>query len=166
MGYSAAAAAFRTLDLIGKLLDQHQPDRRGTNSFFDTEGRECFWETGRRESIVGAMTGSVHRETEPGSNRVLRAGSFKIDENGNVKSFPGLPKYIRDAIRTPEARRATAFELRRRETLAKLGGTLEQAWEATQAFAGDYQRETGTTFLFLPGCNVQAMYAFVKGLSL
>ena len=165
MGYSAAADSFCTMDMIGKALDLLQPERVGSNSFFDSEGRENFWQIGR-EQIGGAIVGSIMGEQVRGSGLFYPVGSFRIEPNGDIKRFTRLPRAIRNELRTVESRRLFNFETLRREALAKLGGTLEQAWQAVQTFAGDYQRETGTMFLGLPACNLRAMYGFVKSLSI
>jgi hypothetical protein len=164
MGYSATTEAFKTMDLIGDLLDQHQPHRVGSNEFWTEGGRIAFWEVGR-EQVDGSMTGSIHVDPT-GNGTYVKVGGFKIHANGNLIRFPQLPKHIRDAVRNSEDRRNARFELQRQRVYAKLAGDTAEAWEAVQEFTGEWQRLTGIAFVALPRCEGQAMYAFVKGLSL
>lgn len=164
MGYSATAEAFKTLDLIGELLDKHQPHRVGSNEFWTEDGCIAFWEIGR-EQFDGSMTGSVYVDST-GNGKYFKVGGFKIHANGNLIRFPHMPGYIRKAVRNPDVRKSTRFELRRERVFAKLGGNATEAWDAVQEFANEWQQLTGTAFVVMPRCETQTMYAFVKGLSI
>jgi hypothetical protein len=122
MGYSATTEAFKTMDLIGDLLDQHQPHRVGSNEFWTEGGRIAFWEVGR-EQVDGSMTGSIHVDPT-GNGTYVKVGGFKIHANGNLIRFPQLPKHIRDAVRNSEDRRNARFELQRQRAadLCQAGG--------------------------------------------
>ena len=99
MGYSATAAAFRTIEkLMGeaKGLDHSS----GSNCWKDATGRECFYERGR-EQADGAMVGTVNRETSPGFAK--RIGSFRIEPDGKITRFPGMPPAIIQKLNSQKA---------------------------------------------------------------
>lgn len=91
MGYSASSAAFKT---INRLMHRKRLESGllGVNYWIDANGFMVFFEVGR-ENRDGAMTGTVFRGTEPGRDGgpVKRLGTFRVDRDGQIKRFPGLP---------------------------------------------------------------------------
>ena len=88
MGYSAATAAFNTIENILAMKKSTM-----SNVFCDWRNRMVFWERGK-EHADGAMTGTVYRSKLPndpaGTNGVVRIGSFRIEPSGRIDRFPGL----------------------------------------------------------------------------
>jgi hypothetical protein len=84
MGYSCSAIASTVLDVIGE-------DRRFDISHFSYR---FFFEIGR-ENRDGAITGfvySVGMIIDTLQRCCKRKGSFRIEPNGEITRFPGLPK--------------------------------------------------------------------------
>lgn len=86
MGYSASAAAFRTLDAIGR----YAAYEGGPSNGFRLGGTEGFWEIGQ-ENADGAITGAVHVVRD---GYILRSAPFRINPNGVVVSFPYVKFYF------------------------------------------------------------------------
>lgn len=92
MGYSCTARAAFVRDAIQKIIDRECPQTDGSSNRTPDGG---FWEIGR-ENADGAITGTVWKPAGEGYAR--KRGSFKIDADGAVKRFPGLPaKWLREA---------------------------------------------------------------------
>lgn len=114
MGYSAAAAAFRTLE---KIEEQH-----GQRIYNGLPGG--FWEIGK-EQRDGAIIGDVWKFTEPSQVNVVKAGRFRIEPDGLIKRFPLLPVTTRNEINTRLTSAKQAHIKRNHE-----------AWEADTARRG------------------------------
>lgn len=97
MGYSYTAAAGVTYDRIATYqwaVQQNgpNPSQAIANGVTDAAGNLIgFYEHGP-ERADGAITGSVYKFTGPatadGRQMAIKAGSFKIDPDGNVVRFP------------------------------------------------------------------------------
>jgi len=96
MGYSCTAAAALKLEAIMKGLREagltvYHNGRPMTNTW--KRGKDTlFYERGR-ENPDGAITGSIF------SISGRRVGSFRIEPDGQVTRFPGIPKGIREQTR-------------------------------------------------------------------
>jgi hypothetical protein len=99
MGYSCSKAADDTL----KNIQASFRVRNSGNAFSDGK-HELFWEIGR-ENTDGAITGKVWLSMSDTTARP--AGSFRIDPDGTVVRFPGVPRKHWDYMkRMDEATRA------------------------------------------------------------
>jgi hypothetical protein len=180
MGYSCTAAANYTLDAIGELI--------GSPSSNGMPNGDGFFEIGR-ENADGAITGTVWRKLNAAErarfahldaldDRVQRRGSFRIDESGKVRRFPGLPATL---LRQAEAKGAMTYARHhgldnlhdapdwrklRGAILASLDGGAKpfDLWDVLQAVASAYQRENKVTFLTLPGINADDYRSFLANL--
>lgn len=91
MGYSCTARASEVLD---KIMSYDKFN-------IDHEKYSYFIEIGK-ENFDGAITGTVYRligesfvrEDGLKSRRCKKAGSFRIDSNGEIVRFPGVPKSL------------------------------------------------------------------------
>lgn len=86
MGYSASAAAFRTLDAIGRYATATGAP---TNSF-RCGGVEGFWEIGQEQGD-GAITGQVHVVRD---GYIVKSSPFRINPDGVVARFPYVLMYF------------------------------------------------------------------------
>ena len=86
MGYSATAAAFRTLDAIGR----YTAYEGGPSNGFRNGGTEGFWEIGR-EQKDGAITGMVYLTRD---GYIVKSASFRINPDGVVARFPFVVFYF------------------------------------------------------------------------
>jgi len=86
MGYSCTARAAFTKDAIQQLVNRDYPGE--CSNRLPNGG---FWERGR-EQHDGAITGTCWRPID--DQHVRRAGSFKINADGTVRRFPGLPRAL------------------------------------------------------------------------
>lgn len=112
MGWSCNAAASLTLNAIGAYFNlcANKAGIREYQNVMVAEGKEYgFWETSRVEHNDGAITGSIFRYTTPEQTHVRKAGSFRIEGNGQITRFPCLTKRERDICE-----RDGATEFRRR----------------------------------------------------
>ena len=89
MGYSCSAKASFVLDEIVNLISQNY-EAKCSNSL----PNGGFWERGR-ENSDGAITGTCYKPYPPKPDLVIKAGSFKIDQDGKVVRFPFVPKEIK-----------------------------------------------------------------------
>ena len=99
MGYSATAAAFDTLE---RIVREAGPEY-GSNGWQAVNGRNYFYERGD-EHTDGAITGTVLCNYLPSEwraewgtynpNSCKAAGSFRIEPNGKVTRFAGIPKTL------------------------------------------------------------------------
>lgn len=89
MGYSCTTAALMTLAAVVEL---HPGE--GTTGFTTPKGR-FFFEHGQ-ENEDGRITGTVQKLI--GTDRARRAGTFRIDPDGTVNHFDGLPRKFWPAI--------------------------------------------------------------------
>jgi hypothetical protein len=90
MGYSYAAKAGLTLDALATILRGKCPS---SNSIEKTGG---FWEYGR-EQADGAITGTVVKPWKHDPEKVVKAGTFRIEPDGTITRFPGATKEERMA---------------------------------------------------------------------
>ena len=103
MGYSCTAKASLTLTAIEALIDLNYKTN-GTSNATPDGG---FFEIGR-ENADGAITGTVWKPYDAG--RVTRRGSFRIDAEGRVVRFPGVPSaLLREAEREGAIQFATRY---------------------------------------------------------
>lgn len=84
MGYSCSKAADDTL----KNIQANFRSRNSGNAFSDGK-HEFFWEIGR-ENGDGAITGKVWLSMSDTTARP--AGGFRIEPDGTVTRFPGVPR--------------------------------------------------------------------------
>jgi hypothetical protein len=86
VGYSCTALASSTLDAL-----QERFRHDGSGNTYSTDGGRTrfFWERGR-EQPDGAMTGTIIRWLDNEDAR--RAGSYRIDPDGTIVRFPGIPR--------------------------------------------------------------------------
>lgn len=99
MGYSCTAKANFTQEAIEKII----ADRVGPNKASNCTLDGGFWEIGR-ENADGSITGKVWRPWGT-AGQVVPAGSFKIDAEGKVVRFPGLPPMLRKLAEVTAANR-------------------------------------------------------------
>lgn len=93
MGYSAAAAAFDTLNTF----DNHGTDRSG--NVWEYNGSRYFFERGR-ENSDGAITGTIFRFV--GTDSAVRVGSFRINPDGTIARAPfGLRNCLTQRVAVP-----------------------------------------------------------------
>ena len=166
MGYSCTAAASYTLDAIDRALDATNPVRRCSNETPDGG----FYERGR-EQPDGAITGTVWKPC--GDGRVVKRGSFKINADGTVTRFPGLPGAM---LRAAESAGAAEYQRRhapppndwraRGVRLAAFlrgdGATLAaDCWNDFQAVFSGWQRDARVMFACMPACTAAAMTAWL-----
>lgn len=84
MGWSCSKAAMDTLEYVSDLL---RPEgEKGSNST-----KDGFWETSRVEHLDGAITGTVWKLL-PDGEHCRKAGSFRINGNGQIVRWPGLTR--------------------------------------------------------------------------
>lgn len=87
MGWSATTASI-------KVMDKVMSDFSARGNCWQSDGKEYFWERGR-EQRDGAFVGSVHL-CLPG-NMARKAGSFRIEPDGMITRFAGIPVEYRAA---------------------------------------------------------------------
>lgn len=88
MGYSCTKAASDTLHDVLAIACEHDGC---SNTWRDAKGVGHFFERGR-ENADGAVTGRVHRFV--GDTQARPIGSVRIDPDGTVKRWPGMPAAI------------------------------------------------------------------------
>ena len=100
MGYSCTAKAHEALRRVMEVLQARgyglRHDGRLLANGWKTSRGEHFYEIGR-EHLDGAMTGPVFRVLRNG--RASRIGSFRIEPDGKIRRFPGLPREVLRALR-------------------------------------------------------------------
>lgn len=89
MGYSCTTVAGAVLDFI--LDDLTKNVGNGTSNGWFNNARELFFEQGR-ENQDGAITGQVWRILNQSAYRI---GSVRIEPNGTVTRFYGIPASLR-----------------------------------------------------------------------
>ena len=89
MGYSCTAVAGKVLDFI--LNDLTKNVGNGTSNGWFNNANEYFFEQGR-ENQDGAITGQVWRKL---NQLAYRAGSVRVEANGTVTRFYGIPASLR-----------------------------------------------------------------------
>lgn len=94
MGYSATAKALDTLDRLHKTLTKHGMGTSTSNGW-KAQGKSYFEEVGK-EQRDGAVTGSVYLMVD--ESRARHFGSYRIDPEGKIIRFPGVPKNIIDEV--------------------------------------------------------------------
>lgn len=182
MGYSYAAKAGYALDKLSELIASPMSNGMPDGGFYEHG----------RENDDGAITGTVWRKlnaAERGhyahlsdvADRVVRRGSFRINPDGTIKRFPGLPSsMLREAERLgaalyverhmPQPWRKVALILADQlaaDRPSQGGGSMRARayWRNVEALAADYQRETKTAFLALPACECRAMAEFLRSIA-
>lgn len=97
MGWSCNEAANKRLH---KILEENNDIMH--NMWTTAKGRRCFFELSPTTHPDGSITGSVMKfVTVNQTASVVRAGSVKIEGNGNVTRFPLLNKEMRIASKIP-----------------------------------------------------------------
>jgi len=91
MGYSCTAVAGTVLGFI--LDDLTKNVNNGTSNGWFNNGNEYFFEQGQ-ENQDGAITGQVWRIFSR-SHDLKRAGNVRIEPNGTVTKFYGIPASLR-----------------------------------------------------------------------
>ena len=94
MGYSCTAVADTVLDFILNNLTKNVSN--GTSNGWFNNANEYFFEQGR-ENQDGAITGQVWRKL---NQSAYRAGSVRIEPNGTVTRFYGIPASLRKLARS------------------------------------------------------------------
>lgn len=89
MGYSCTAKAGFVREAIEALIANKLGPGKPSNATLDGG----FWEIGR-ENADGSITGKVWKPWGTAGHVVPR-GSFKIDSEGKIVRFPGLPLVFR-----------------------------------------------------------------------
>jgi hypothetical protein len=99
MGYSYGAGAGFTLDAL-----QAKFRHENSGNTFTTDGgkTQYFHERGREQSD-GAATGTVWKMLENGMAR--KAGSYRIESDGQVTRFPGVPAKYFEELEAESAKR-------------------------------------------------------------
>lgn len=92
MGYSCSAKASEVCERISAYCVKITGS---SNTWIDKYGVKYFFQVGR-EQADGAITGSVFKLLSETSG--IKAGSFKIEANGNIARFPGLSKEVRSVL--------------------------------------------------------------------
>jgi hypothetical protein len=82
MGWSARVDAVETMDRWTAACVA----QTGMQNVYDVDGDRFMWEHSRREYDDGRITGQVFRFVD--DDRVVRAGSFRIEGDGTVKRWP------------------------------------------------------------------------------
>jgi hypothetical protein len=101
MGYSCTQAAYFTLQGIENALAEKFPSinketGKSTGNGWVIDGHEFFFERGR-ENDDGAITGTVYKiyfNCTTFDLRCRRAGSVRIEPDGNITRFSHVPKSI------------------------------------------------------------------------
>lgn len=91
MGYSARVEALERYDQLIKAAQEESGVPVFTSNGWVRDGRSYFAEIGREHSD-GAVTGTVMRMVN--ETQCVPAGGFRIDPDGTVKRFPGIPKRL------------------------------------------------------------------------
>lgn len=86
MGYSYAARAGFTLDAIQEKFRQENSG----NVFSTDGGKTTYFHERGREQADGAATGTVQKNLP--DNFCRKAGSYRIEPEGNITRFPGVPR--------------------------------------------------------------------------
>ena len=92
MGYSCSTIANNVLNFI--IASVNNTDSSNEWTF---NGKRYFYEVGR-ENRDGAITGTVWR-FQPDGVHVKRAGSFRIEPEGEISRFPHVPNEVRAKAR-------------------------------------------------------------------
>lgn len=161
MGYSSTAKASYTLDAIGKLIAAK------TSNGMPDGG---FYEVGR-EQADGAITGTVYRTWPALPLRCERRGSFRIEPDGAVKRFPGLPAaLLRKAEQMGAAtykanygtwqERGAAFlaEMESGRVIGKL------SWSWFESIFKAWQQEKRIMFAVMPDATNEGMIEALRGM--
>ncbi len=166
MGYSCDAAAAHTMDAIGTLLNL--PSSNGM-----PDGG--FYERGR-ENADGAITGTVWKPLNDAAGHVIRRGGYRIEPDGKVTRFPGLPAPL---LRQAEQIGKQTYQrdhgpIAPRDWRKDRAGIIaclddgvphEYLRDDVQACTKAYQTDKGIAFLVLPALNTsQAIVDFLNGL--
>jgi len=116
MGWSCRVDAHNTLDKWYEVCKESS----GMSTTYTAKGIEYFFEVSRTEHADGAITGQVYRNltrNPDGSGTCIRAGSFRIEGNGEVKRYPtGLKTLI------------PAEELKRQESFKRRQPSFVSGW--------------------------------------
>lgn len=83
MGWSCGMGAAYAADAWRELCIAQSGSQ---NSYYGKDGADYFFETSRREHDDGAITGTTWRVLPTGF--VRKAGSFRIEGNGDIARFP------------------------------------------------------------------------------
>lgn len=182
MGYSYSAMAGHTLDAI----EAHFQTLGVTSSNGTPDGG--FFETGR-ENDNGAITGTVWRKLNAQERarwssldnldgRVIKRGSFKIDPNGKVIRFPGLPQATaRECEANGLARYRELYDTsydykdHAKSLAAMIAASRNESnppanyWDAIQHIASEHQKAKSIPFLVMPELNAGSMIDFLNALS-
>ena len=86
MGYSCTAAA---MDTLQALMRRHNHGR-SSNTFSTDAGKTVYFQEIGREQRDGAVTGTVHKMHS--NDTASPAGTFRIEPDGRVSRFPGIPQ--------------------------------------------------------------------------
>lgn len=111
MGYSCAAKASLVLECLGEILLSGK-DASCPSNHLPNGG---FWEIGR-EQADGSITGKCWKPWPQDPTRVISGGSFKIDSEGKIVRFPGVPKAIQKQAEVAGATRYQEFFNRKQNT--------------------------------------------------
>ncbi len=158
MGYGYAARAGYTLDAIGKLIDAIRTEK-GLPDCSNGTPDGGFWEHGR-EQADGAIVGTVWKPYAPDPSKVERRGSFRIEPNGKVKRFPGLPAALLRQAETMGLAEDNALHGTWRERAEPFLAQLESgrvdgklSWTWFQSIFAEWQSEARIMFAAMPHAN-------------
>jgi hypothetical protein len=159
MGYSCAAKASYTRDAIIELIAVRISNGMPDGGFFETG----------REQADGAITGTVWKPT--GDGHVTKRGGFRIEADGRVSRFPGLPATL---LRTAETIGETQFKANHgtwRERGAALLADLEanrtnavKSWPSFESVFQGWQRENKIMFAAMPHPTNPELIAALTGM--
>lgn len=154
MGYSYAAKAGYTLDAIGKLIG-------ATTSNGMPDGG--FWEHGR-EQRDGAIVGTVWTPYPADPTKVTKRGGFRIEPDGKISRFPGVPTAMKRQAETMGEAMFKATHGTWRERGAAFLANLESgetdgklSWSSFESIHQGWQREKRIMFAVMPAANDVAM---------
>jgi hypothetical protein len=166
MGYSYSAKAGYTMDAIGELVDSKISNGLPGGGFFEYG---C-------ENADGAITGAVwvpYMDT----NKVTKAGSFKINPDGTIARFPRLAKKIRDEAVKRGAEKYERIHVVREDWSVRAKaiseflktedgkGMAKYVWDEVEGISRSYQMEKNVSFLVMPDVETGSMIEFLEGIA-
>lgn len=92
MGYSCSAIAGIVMDAAISIIQARLGDCGGSSNAFGSPEVNYFVEIGR-EQADGSITGTTFKSI---ANMCRKAGSFKINGDGNIARFPMMTKAERE----------------------------------------------------------------------
>lgn len=91
MGYSCTAIASFVLEAL-----QERFRHNGSGNCYSVDDKTVFFHERGREHYDGAITGTIFKML--GDSNARRVGSYRIESEGVITRFPGIPKKFWEEI--------------------------------------------------------------------